>query len=61
MVQLPPLTLTEDEAWHVILYLRSFGKKSPLPCNLVLYEKLAGLSLNTNLIKFRLKEELNNL
>jgi len=26
MVQLAPLTLTEDEAWHVILYVRSFGK-----------------------------------
>jgi len=26
MVQLAPLTLTKDEAWHVILYLRSFGK-----------------------------------
>ena len=39
MVQLAPLTLTEDEAWHVILYVRPFGKKPPLPCNLVLYEK----------------------
>ena len=29
MVQLASLTLTEDEAWHVILYVRSFGKKSP--------------------------------
>jgi len=26
MVQLAPLTLTEDEAWRVILYVRSFGK-----------------------------------
>jgi len=39
MVQFAPLTLTKDEAWHVILYVRSFGKKPPLPCNLVLYEK----------------------
>ena len=61
MVQFVPLTLTEDEAWRVILYVRSFGKQSPLPCNLVLYQKWAGLTPNTNLIKFRLKEELNNL
>jgi len=26
MVQFAPLTLTEDEAWHVILYVRSLGK-----------------------------------
>ena len=26
MVQFVPLTLTEDEAWHVILYIRTFGK-----------------------------------
>jgi len=26
MVQLAPLTLSKDEAWHVILYVRSFGK-----------------------------------
>jgi|TARA_B110000914_G_scaffold210877_1_gene210437 cytochrome c len=26
MVQFIPLTLTEDEAWHVILYIRTFGK-----------------------------------
>jgi len=39
MVQFVPLTLTEDEAWRVILYVRSFGKQSPLPCNLVLYQK----------------------
>ena len=61
MVQLAPPTLTEDEARHVILYVRSLEKKSPLPCNLVLYEKWASLSPNTNLIKFRLKEKLNNL
>jgi len=26
MVQFVPLTLTKDEAWRVILYVRSFGK-----------------------------------
>tara|TARA_Y100000310_G_scaffold127592_1_gene126724 strand:+ start:1007 stop:1450 length:444 start_codon:yes stop_codon:yes gene_type:complete len=26
MVSFVPLTLTEEEAWHVILYARSFGK-----------------------------------
>jgi len=26
MVQFVPLTLTEDEAWRVILYVWSFGK-----------------------------------
>ena len=26
MVQFVPLTLTEDEAWHVILYIRTFGR-----------------------------------
>jgi len=39
MVQLASQTLTENEAWHVIFYVQSFGKKPPLPCNLVLYEK----------------------